>query len=171
MDRQPVLKGDLLELRPLVPADFNALFAAAADPEIWRQHPQTDRYKPDVLTEFFDDAISSGGAMVAIDRLTGIVAGSSRFHGFDADRREVEIGWTFLSRVYWGGQYNGEMKKLMLSHAFQFVDTVLLLVGPDNLRSQVQWRKVGGVRAGRRTDGSGRDSFVYVITEGMCTPC
>src|SRR5436305_6751870 len=41
---QPTLRGDLLELRPLRPADFDALFDAASDPLIWEQHPESDRY-------------------------------------------------------------------------------------------------------------------------------
>jgi hypothetical protein len=34
-DLQPILKGTLLELRPLLAADFDDLFTVAADPLIW----------------------------------------------------------------------------------------------------------------------------------------
>ena len=54
--------------------------------------------------------------------------------------REIEIGWTFLARSHWGGTYNGEMKQLMLRHAFKFVNSVIFLVGPQNLRSQRAWK-------------------------------
>lgn len=47
-DLQPVLKGRLLELRPLRAEDFHALYAVAADPLIWEQHPMRDRYKEEV---------------------------------------------------------------------------------------------------------------------------
>ena len=117
MDKQPVLKGELLELRPLRPEDFDALFAVASDPLIWEQHPEWNRYQEPVFREFFRVAIESGGALVAIDRATGVVIGSSRFHGFDPATGEVEVGWSFLARAYWGGRYNGEMKRLMLEHA------------------------------------------------------
>ncbi|MBV9075484.1 MAG: hypothetical protein JOZ10_17800 [Acidobacteria bacterium] len=43
-DLQPTLLGELLELRPLLPEDSDALFAAASDPLIWEQHPESDRY-------------------------------------------------------------------------------------------------------------------------------
>jgi RimJ/RimL family protein N-acetyltransferase len=56
------------------------------------------------------------------------------------------------------------MKELMLRHAFTFVDRVVFLVGPENLRSQRAVEKIGGVRAGSRRDADGRDSFVYQIT-------
>jgi len=52
----------------------------------------------------------------------------------------------------------------MLRHAFQFVNSVIFLVGPQNLRSQRAMEKIGGVRAGSRRDGGGRESFVYQIT-------
>src|SRR6266571_9311944 len=98
-DLQPILKGKLLELRPLRPEDFHDLYAVASDPLIWEQHPIKDRYK--------------------------------------------------------------EMKQLMLRHAFKFVNSVVFLVGPQNLRSQRAMEKIGGFRAGSRRDGGGRESFVY----------
>lgn len=162
-DLQPVLKGELLELRPLRPADFPALFAVAADPLIWEQHPANDRYREEVFRTFFDESLSSGGALLASDTRDGRVIGSSRFYGYDEQRSEIEIGWTFLARTHWGGRYNGEMKRLMLQHAFRFVDRVIFLVGPRNHRSQRAVEKIGGVRAGSRRDASGRDSFVYEI--------
>jgi RimJ/RimL family protein N-acetyltransferase len=52
----------------------------------------------------------------------------------------------------------------MLRHAFRFVDRVIFLVGPQNLRSQKALEKIGAVRAGSRLDSRGQDSFVYQIT-------
>ena len=166
-DLQPVLKGELLELRPLRAEDFDALFAVAADPLIWEQHPASDRYQEEVFRKFFQEALESGGALVAIDAKDGRIIGSSRYHGYDETRSEVEIGWTFLARSYWGGRYNGEMKQLMLRHAFQFVDRVVFLIGPQNLRSQRAVEKIGGVRVGMRPDASGRESVVSQITAAM----
>jgi N-acetyltransferase len=162
-DLQPTLKGDLLELRPLRPDDFTALYAVASDPLIWEQHPANDRYKEEVFKTFFRDALDSGGALIATDRKDGQVMGSSRFNAYDEGKSEIEIGWTFLARSHWGGRYNGEMKQLMLGHAFQFVDGVIFVIGAGNLRSQRAIEKIGGVRVGLRTDAAGRDSFVYRI--------
>jgi len=163
-DLQPTLKGELLQLRPLRAQDFDELYAVAADPLIWEQHPSRDRYKREVFNVFFRDALESGGALTAIDSANGKVIGSSRFHGYDQEKSGIEIGWTFLARAYWGGIYNREMKHLMLRHAFQFVSSVVFLVGPQNLRSQKAMEKIGGVRVGSRPDASGRDSLVYQIT-------
>ena len=161
-DRQPLLKGRLLELRPLRPGDYQQLYAVASDPLIWEQHPANDRYKEDVFRAFFGEALESGGALIAIDSKDGRVIGSSRFHGYDEHRSEIEIGWTFLARSHWGGSYNGEMKQLMLRHAFQFVTNVIFVIGPQNFRSQKAVEKIGGIRAGSRPDGN----VVYRVKQG-----
>ena len=163
-DPQPVLAGDLLTLRPLRPDDWDALYAVASDPLIWAQHPAADRYRPDVFRAFFDDALASGGALVARDNASRAVIGSSRFHGYDAEASEVEIGWSFLARACWGGRYNGEMKHLMLDHAFKSVDRVIFVVGRQNLRSQQAVERIGGVRVGTKVDPGGRVDVVFAIT-------
>ncbi len=163
-DLQPVLKGELLGLRPLRPEDFHDLYVVASDPLIWEQHPIKDRYQEEVFKSFFREALESGGALIAVDSKDGQIIGSSRFHGYDREQSEIEIGWTFLARSHWGGIYNGELKLLMLRHAFKFVNSVIFLVGPQNLRSQRAVEKIGGVRVGSRPDGSGRDSIVYQVT-------
>ncbi len=162
-DLQPTLKGDLLELRPLRPEDFADLFAVASDPLIWEQHPAKDRYKEEVFKVFFREALQSGGALIAIDSKDGRVIGSSRFHGYDSEKREIEMGWTFLARSHWGGLFNGEMKGLMLHHAFRCVDSVIFRVGTENWRSQKAVEKIGGVRVGSSTDANGGASYVYRI--------
>jgi len=167
-DLQPTLIGDLIELRPLRPDDLDGLHAVASDPLIWEQHPDRDRYKRDVFEEFFRGALESGGAFVVIDRRDDRVIGSSRYVGYDETASEIEIGWTFLARAYWGGTYNREMKRLMLAHAFRFVNRVVFLVGPTNVRSQRAMEKIGGVRAGTRINALGRESVVYEITAADC---
>ena len=163
-DLQPILKGDLLELRPLRPEDYHDLYAVAADPLIWEQHPVRDRYREEVFKGLFRESLESGGALVAIDRRDGRVIGSSRFHGYDEAGSEIEIGWTFLARSHWGGAYNGEMKRLMLRHAFRFVKSVVFLVGPGNVRSQKAMEKIGAVREGPTREVRGHEALVYRMT-------
>lgn len=161
---QPTLNGKLLSLRPLQADDFEDLYAVASDPLIWQQHPENDRYKQEVFRKFFDDAMESCGALIAIDSQESKVIGSSRFYGFNQERSDIEIGWTFLARSHWGGVYNKEMKLLMLRHAFNFVKSVLFLVGEQNFRSQRAMEKIGGVHIGSRPDANDQINFVYQIT-------
>jgi RimJ/RimL family protein N-acetyltransferase len=147
-DLQPHLKGELIELRPLRRDDWDELFAVASDPLIWEQHPESDRYKEEVFKIFFEDALRSGGAFVVVDTKTQQIIGSTRFHGYDPEKSEIEIGWTFLARKYWGGRCNREMKQLMLAHAFEFVENVVFFVGENNIRSQKATEKIGAVKSG-----------------------
>jgi len=166
-DLQPHLKGKLIELRPLTSEDWDDLFAVAADPLIWAQHPESDRYKEGVFKVFFREALECGGAFVVIDKQSQRVIGSTRFYGYDPEKSEIEIGWTFLARKYWGGHYNAEMKRLLLNHAFKFVESVVFFVGETNFRSQKAMEKIGASRKGLVTRAYGHHpphlSVTYVI--------
>ena len=165
-DAQPILQGKRLELRPLRRADWEALYAVASDPLIWEQHPARNRHELEVFRAFFDEALAGGTAFVVVDRANGLVIGSSRFHGYDEAKSEVEIGWTFLARLYWGGVYNGELKQLMLEHAFRFVDSVIFVVGPRNLRSQRAVAKLGAVLTTDEPPRDGdNDRLVFRLTK------
>ena len=163
-DLQPNLKSDLVELKPLRADDYHELYAVAADPLIWEQHPVNDRHKEEVFKEFFREALGSNGTLIAVDSGQRRIIGSSRFHGYDQERSEIEIGWTFLARSHWGGIYNKEIKQLMLNHAFRFVDSVVFLIGLQNVRSQRAIEKIGALRVGTRHDSGGRNSYLYRIT-------
>jgi RimJ/RimL family protein N-acetyltransferase len=154
-DLQPHLKSEFIEVRPLTPEDWDDLFAVASDPLIWEQHPESDRYKEGVFKVFFSEALESGGAFVVIDAKTQQIIGSTRFYGYDPEKSEIEIGWTFLARKYWGGRYNAEMKRLLLNHAFKFVESVVFFVGEKNFRSQKAMEKIGASRIGLVTRAYG----------------
>jgi N-acetyltransferase len=144
LDRQPVLEGARLRLRPLEYNDWQPLYAVARDPLIWEQHPAHDRWREDVFRAVFDDALANRGALVAIDKTSGAVIGSSRYQGLEAENGgSVEIGWTFLARAHWGGAANGEMKRLMLAHALASLAECRFAVGEDNSRSRRALEKIG----------------------------
>jgi len=145
-DFQPTLTGPAVLIRPVVAADWTELFAAGSDPEIWKVHPRSDRYTEPEFRKYFDSAVASKMAFVFVERSTGRLIGSSRYYGYDAALSEIEIGWTFIVREFWGGATNREVKRLMLDHAFSFVDTVIFWVGEANWRSQGAMTKIGGVK-------------------------
>jgi N-acetyltransferase len=159
-DRQPTIAGEFVALRPLDQHDFAALHAAGRDPLVWAQHPQRDRWCKDAFRSFFAEHLASGGALAVLDRGSSEVIGVSRFDYLDVEASEVEIGWTFLARRYWGGRYNGELKRLMLEHAFRSFRTVVFVVGEQNFRSRRAVEKLGASRAGAR-----RGQLLYRLTE------
>src|SRR5579859_2194001 len=75
---QPTLSGTLLELRPLRAEDYDALFAVASDPLIWEQHPDSDRWQPDVLREFFRIAVGVHNvrSQRAVEKIGGVRVGT-----------------------------------------------------------------------------------------------
>jgi RimJ/RimL family protein N-acetyltransferase len=160
-DPQPYLAGELVEVRPLRADDFDALAEAASDPLIWEQHPD-DRHLPERFALFFDEHLASGGALAVVDRRDGRIVGTTRFHGYDAARGEVEIGWTFLRRSHWGGVVNGELKRLLIEHAFRSVETVVFLVHAGNRRSRRAVEKLGAVESGER-----RDMVMYALRHDL----
>jgi RimJ/RimL family protein N-acetyltransferase len=163
IELQPVLHGSTLTLRPLQPDDFEALYAVASDPLIWVQNPQPTRYQREVFRKVFDSGIESKGAFVVIERASGQIIGTSRYYDWEPDKREVAIGYTFLTRAHWGGSTNKEMKQLMLDHIFQYADTVWFHVGAENWRSRKAMEKVGGVLShyADRTQGEKLVPYCY----------
>ncbi len=170
MDRQPVLEGERLVLRPLAEADWEALYGVASDPDIWAVHPSHDRWQEPVFRAFFDDALAKGGALAIVDKASGAVIGSSRFQFCDRPEEDgaLEIGWSFLAREYWGRGYNAEFKRLMLDHAFRAVDRVVFRVGADNVISRKAMANIGGRLTGESyfEDRAGRpvEHVVFEIT-------
>ena len=151
---QPTLSDDRVLIRPLAADDFEALFAVASDPLIWEVHPAHDRWQEPVFRKYFDEGLASNGAVVFVDRSTGKIIGGSRYESerdpIQSD--EVEIGWTFMSRDYWGGEWNRAVKRLMLRHAFDAgYEVALFLVGEHNVRSRRAMEKIGGKLSDRTT--------------------
>lgn len=162
---QPTLTGLSLRLRPLKEDDFELLFAAGADPQIWEQHPERDRYEREKFTLYFRSGLESMGALAIIDQKTDKIVGSSRFTRHDPEKSSVEVGYTFLARPYWGKGFNQELKTLMLNYAFQFVDSIFFFVGDQNHRSQKAMLKLGAVEVERISrspaQGNTYSSVVY----------
>ena len=140
---QPNLENDLVQLKPLLLTDFEDLYFAASDPKVWEQHPNKNRWKRDVFMNFFEGAIQSKGAFKVIDKETEKVVGSTRFYDYDKEDSSILIGYTFYATNCWGKGYNPYVKKLMFDYIFQFVDTVYLHVGADNVRSQIAVERLG----------------------------
>ena len=167
-DFQPTLVGPSITIRPISRDDWAEMFAAGCDPEIWKVHPVPDRYTEAGFRKFFDGAVDAKMGFAFVDQSNGRIIGSSRYYGYEPELSEIEIGWTFLARSHWGGRANREVKRLMLDHAFTFVDTVIFWVGDQNWRSQGAMTKIGGIkREGlfTRALSGERPYFIFEITK------
>jgi N-acetyltransferase len=166
MDLQPTLENELLKIRPMENGDREALYEVAKDPKIWEQHPCKRHLKTE-FEKFFVESIQSNGALIILDKLSDEIIGSSRFKIFVGFSNGVEIGWTFLSRKYWGGKYNKSVKDLMIDHAFKYVDNIIFFVDKNNIRSQKAIEKLNAQKIEKSEYGkypkTSVDNLTYVI--------
>lgn len=163
---QPTLIGSLVTLKPMQERDWKGMFKAASNSKTWAGHVKRDRYKEDIFRPYFDSGISSGSALSIFDNETGSIIGTSRYHEYRSDIAEIEIGWTFIDCDYWGGKYNAEIKRLMLQHAFSFLDVVVFWVAQENFRSRAAMNKIGGkLREGEFSKIDNGEVFPYVVFE------
>lgn len=163
LDRQPTLEAPQLRLRPMRPDDWEPLYAVACDPQLWALHPSSDRWQEPVFRDYFAQGLASGGALVAIDPAHGGIIGSSRYGLDRAGPGEVEIGWTFLARRYWGGAMNAVMKRLMIAHALATMERAIFVVGENNLRSRRAMQKIGAQLTDRIVEAPSGRHVVYAI--------
>lgn len=150
-DVQTILENDKVILYPLLEKDFEELYNVAADPKIWEQHPNKDRWKKEVFKTFFEGAIKSKGAFKIIDKTNGKVIGSTRFYDYSREGNSILIGYTFYATHCWGKGINSSVKALMLNYIFQFVSKVHFHIGSTNIRSQIAISRLGALKTGEQT--------------------
>ncbi len=178
------LEGKHVRLEPLAVRHVPGLLKAAAqDPSLyqWVLVPQDEP----AMRRHVEDALAARAKGIAVPfavvRLDdGTVIGSTRFHQLDYWARPeqtglpdtCEIGYTWLAREALRTGANTEMKRLMLTHAFEVwrVRSVNLHTDVRNQRSQNAIRRIGGTFEGvlrshrLAVDHSPRDSARFSIT-------
>ena len=81
-----------------------------------------------------------------IKLIVSLCSSSSTEHVHASIKR---VHFLFLGLLHhWGGGWNREMKRLMLGHAFQWVETVRFRVGEGNARSRRALAKIGARETG-----------------------
>lgn len=143
LDISPTLLGARISLRPISEDDREPLYLAANDPAIWAQHPASNRHERSVFDPYFDNLLGAGGTLVARELATDRVIGCSQFYEVPDQPGEYGIGFTFLARSHWGGQWNREMKALMVAHVLRTCPRVWFHIGPENMRSQIATTRLG----------------------------
>jgi len=161
------LKSDLIQLFPIQENDFEELYAVASDPLVWEQHPNKLRYQRDVFQTYFEGAMLSKGAFLVRTIATNEVVGCSRYYDYDANKKSILIGYTFLGRKFWGKEYNKNLKNIMLQYAFQYVDKVYFHIGAQNFRSQKAIEKIGAIKVDEILveyyGEEAKQNFIYLI--------
>jgi RimJ/RimL family protein N-acetyltransferase len=174
---QPVLTGQLVELRPLQQDHTSSLLDAAADGQLWHLKvtvvpgPETvDRY---VATALAGRQAGTVMPFVLVELSTGRVVGSTRFWKIDRINKKLEIGHTWLSGSVQRSGINTEAKYLLLSYAFDVMGCVRVQFTTDELnqRSRAAILRIGAVQEGIvrheriMPDGRKRNSVRFSIID------
>jgi len=170
-----VLKGTTVELWPLEEELLEELYMAAADKELWKLVP-FDCSDRDMFYKLYRLALSERerGAQypfVIFHKPAKKLIGSTRFFEIYPDDKKLEIGWTWITREFWGTTVNFECKLLLLTYCFDVLKTnrVQLKTKDTNFRSRKAIEKIGGVFEGIlrkdriQGDGTTRNAAYYSI--------
>lgn len=167
---QTILENEKVILYPLNENDFDALYNVASDPEIWKQHPNKNRWEKEVFQSFFEGALQSKGAFKIVDKSTNNVIGSTRFYDYNHQENSILIGYTFYGTDYWGKGINQQVKATMLDYIFQFVSIVYFHVGSENVRSQIAISRLKAEKVAEQEVSYFKEqpklNFVYEISKG-----
>jgi RimJ/RimL family protein N-acetyltransferase len=173
-----ILEGSAVRLEPLAESHLPGLARAIEDGELWKL-PVTIVPHPTDLSAFFSAAESAFAAgreltFATVDKLSGAIAGSTRFRCIEAAHKRVEIGFTFLAERWQRSHVNSEAKYLMLKHAFEVwqMNRVELLTDLLNVKSRTAIARLGAQQEGIlrshmvMRDGRVRDSVLFSIVRG-----
>jgi len=172
----PTLAGRHVRLRPLDPADVNALVEVARAGDLW------DLFYANVsmlktperwLTAVVRERDYGRALPFTVETPDGQVVGATRLMRLAPAHRRLEIGGTFYAKAVQRTGVNTEAKRMLLAHAFEVMDCQCVQIRTDllNLRSQHAIERLGarrdGVLRGHQVmaDGRLRDTVVYSILD------
>lgn len=172
------LEGRRVCLEPLAGKHAPDLFAAAADPEIWRFMligPFPDLAAMQAHIRDARAVARSGRELpfVVRARPAGRAAGCTCYLDISPEHASLEIGRTWLARGHWRTAVNTDCKCLLLRHAFEELGCLRVTLKTDalNVRSQRAIERLGAKREGilrshmTAKEGRRRDTVVYGITD------
>jgi RimJ/RimL family protein N-acetyltransferase/nitroimidazol reductase NimA-like FMN-containing flavoprotein (pyridoxamine 5'-phosphate oxidase superfamily) len=174
----PTLRGQHVILEQLDLSHVDGLFAAVADPEVYRWLPRPVPADPAEMAGQVREALrmQADGLRIPFaqrDAGTGEVVGSTSYYAPDPTNRVIAIGYTMIARSHWRTGVNTEAKLMLMAHAFETLGAVRVEWHTDlnNLRSQAAIERLGAVREGvlrrhrLRPDGTWRDTVQYSMTD------
>jgi RimJ/RimL family protein N-acetyltransferase len=154
MDIRPTtLEGRYVRLEPLSES-HHAPLAQVLDPTLlqWFTQPvvTAEELRGFIATALEEQAQGRSLPFATVDRATGRAIGSTRFGNIDRANRRVEIGWTWIGRVWQRTAVNTEAKLLMLSHAFEAWGAIRVEFKTDsrNTQSRAALARLGATEEG-----------------------
>jgi len=170
----PTLEGEFVKLRPLLESDAAALLDCTS-PDTFTyfvtKHPPTWDIAGFATFIAHLRGTPTTRPMAVIDRSTNRLVGCTCYLDVDSANRSVEIGCTFYDPAVRGTHINPQAKLLLLSHAFDTLGCVRVLLKTDarNQHSQRAIAKLGARYEGTLRhhrilpDGFIRDTVYFSI--------
>ena len=155
------LEDETIKLIQAEKKHFEEMYDVAKDPKLWDQHDARDRWKKEVFSKFFRKGLENeNGLLAIINKKSNKIIGSTRYY---PHKEKLSIGYTFISRDYWGTPTNFQIKKLMLDYAYQTTDEIYFHVWGNNFRSQKAVQKLGAEYFGNW--GEEENHLTYLLTK------
>ena len=155
------LEDETIKLVQVEKKHFSDLYNVAKDPKLWDQHNAKDRWQKEIFSKFFNKGLDNeNGLLAIIDKKNNEIIGSTRYY---PHKEKLSIGYTFISRKYWGTSTNFQVKKLMLDHAYQFTDEIYFHIWSNNIRSQKAVQKLGAEYLGSWDEPDQRNHLTYIL--------
>ena len=172
-----MLNGLHVQLVPLQETHLEELYIAASDKSLWLNIP-FDGSKRDTFFKMYHAALrqmelGNQYPFVIVYLPTSRIIGSTRLFEIYPQDKKIEIGWTFITREFWGTTINLECKLLLLTFCFEILKTVRvqLKTRDINFRSRKAIEKIGAKFEGIlrkdkiQQDGSSRNAAYYSILD------
>lgn len=118
-----VLEGVQIRLAPLTLAHHSDLCEVGLDECLWRY--TTIRVQtPDEMFRYIETALQEQAAGIAlpfviIEKSSGKILGTTRYHSINKKHRRLEIGFTWIAVEWQRTHVNTEAKYLLLKQAFE----------------------------------------------------
>jgi len=172
------LEGQSVRLEPLSLTHLDQLCEAGLDEDLWRWIPSPPVRNREEMRAYIQEALHEQSREIALPFATILTEskraiGSSRYGNIDRQNRRVEIGWTWIGRLWQRTTVNTEAKYLMLRHAFETLGCLRVELKTDalNERSRRAILRIGAKEEGtlRRhmitASGRVRDTVYFSIVD------
>jgi N-acetyltransferase len=162
MNIAPVtLEGKHARLEPLSPGHLEGLCQVGLDEELWRWIPIQVRTAGE-MQSYIEKALEEQAAgsslpFATVERASGRPVGSTRYMNIDRSNRRLEIGSTWIARIWQRTAVNTEAKYLMLRHAFEQLGCIRVELKTDSLN---QRSRQAILRLGAREEGILRNHMI-----------
>ena len=161
-----------LDLRPLAPADAQALFALKSDPVVMRYGSSPPWTDPQAAVDYIERDLREMAAgkfvqLAIVRREDASVIGTCNLCDFDAQCRRAEVGYSLMVSA-WGRGYANEAVAALLDWGFERMqlNRVEADIDPRNTPSARALERLGFVREGHLRErwivgGEKCDSLIY----------